>query len=557
MRTTGNLVRQVEAVYLDGMLGTWSDDRLLDRFACEAGDRAERAFTAIVERHGPRVYRVCRGVAGDGPTAEDAFQATFLVLARKAGTLRVRESLGPWLHGVAARLAASARASQMRRNRHEAASAHRGEPSTTDPERDPDLHRILHAEIGRLPAAYREAVYLCDVEGLSQETVAVRLSCAIGTVRSRLSRGRKRLRSRLIRRGIVPAALAALTSRASAALPLRLAAAAARNAVAITSSGASCGMVPAAAVALFEEGMTTMLKLKVRALIGVAIVGLSATAAVVFAQDGRPGAKKGDATEARTTVAPATQPEAPKVELPGEDDRFESRFVESRGRFSPNRKREVADPTDPFKAGGQPLEIHDTPQDPPSEKEFLDAFLKQKFPDLKVRIEKVLVVVDSVKVYPLAGPCQLVHDHFQATLTYKSGIPGKAGIEVVHLEREYLRRVPNDDAHGKDISVIRRARVQAGLSGQLTAPADNESRDDGLPPARGPNRPAPRSSAARPQEVGRSPNEGIIDHQMKTDRRLDDVERKLDRILKALEKAPAESKANSNQDQPPEPETRF
>ena len=530
MRITNACVaRQVEAVFLDGVLGTWSDDRLLDRFAFESGDRAERAFAAIVERHGPRVYRVCRGVTGDGPSAEDAFQATFLVLARKAATLRIGESLGPWLHGVAARLAASARTSQARRTRHEREAAHRGEPAISDSPSDHDLSRILHAEIGRLPSAYRDAVYLCDVEGLTHELVALRLSCAVGTVRSRLCRGRKRLRSRLIRRGIVPAALVTLASRATAAMPPRLADCAARNAVAITSGGASVGVVPAAAVALFEEGMTTMLKLKIRAMIGTTIIGFCATAAVVLAQDARPGAKP---------EGPSRKPSADSKPFAARDDaRTSSEGPPSRDPLAEppeNVSRSSgADPTDPFKHQAQAPTYQDTRFDRPTEKDVREALLRLRYPDLRMRIEKVGEDADPVMVYPSIGRGQLVHVHFKATICYtEPGGPVRGKEEVIYLNRDHVRRV-RDEA-SSEITASTAAPIRASTGRRMpnnNAPPDvDEADEEGLAPTTG------RSTTSRSAAADLRPDRPENDHERATDRRLDEVERKLDRILKALEK---------------------
>ena len=156
------------------------------RFAAARGEAAELAFAALVERHGPMVLRVCRGVLRDAHDAEDAFQATFLVLARKAGSLWVRDSLGPWLHGVALRAASCMQAAASRRRKHEKKAAE------TAPARDisggDDLASALDEEIGRLPELYRAPVVLCHLEGLSHDQAA-RPSAARSDVRSRLARG--------------------------------------------------------------------------------------------------------------------------------------------------------------------------------------------------------------------------------------------------------------------------------------------------------------------------------------------------------------------------------
>jgi len=192
------------------------DAELLARFAA-GGEAGEAAFEAIVERHGPMVLRACRGLLRDGHAADDAFQATFLVLARRAGGLRVRGSLGPWLFGVARRVAARAKVDAARRLRHERAAAEAASrPFEVAPAGD-DLAPALFEAIAALPDRYRAAVVLCDLQGMTHEQAAGAIGCPAGTVKSRLSRGRDRLRRRLEARGLgVPSVLLAAESPAPA-----------------------------------------------------------------------------------------------------------------------------------------------------------------------------------------------------------------------------------------------------------------------------------------------------------------------------------------------------
>src|SRR5262249_4377508 len=150
-----------------------------------AGRREEDAFAALVGRHGPMVLHACRRLLGDRPAAEDAFQATFLVLARKAGSLNRPDALAGWLYGVAYRVAPKARRAEARRDHAGLADG----PEPADPRPDPlaevsarDLLRVLEEEVQRLPQAYRMAVALCCLEGLSQEEAARRLGCTPGAV---------------------------------------------------------------------------------------------------------------------------------------------------------------------------------------------------------------------------------------------------------------------------------------------------------------------------------------------------------------------------------------
>ena len=153
------------------------------------------------------VLRVCRGVLGDPHEAEDAFQATFLVLLRQAGAIRKRESVGPWLHGVAHRVASCARSAAARRRAHERRWSDRRREATPHAASDPhdlDLPATIHAELGRLPERYRAPIVLCDLEDHSLDEAARQLGWPLGTIKSRLNRGRQQLRDRLVRRGVAP-----------------------------------------------------------------------------------------------------------------------------------------------------------------------------------------------------------------------------------------------------------------------------------------------------------------------------------------------------------------
>ena len=197
-----------------------TDAQLLDRFLI---GRDESAFAFLVARHGPMVLAVCRGVLRDRNDAEDAFQATFLVLFRKAGGLRAAGSLGSWLYRVAYRIAMRANAVAARRRERSseedvmaAEAASTGEAGV-----DRELLPIIHAEIDRLPDRYRAPIALCYLEGLSYEQAAHQLGWPIGTVGSRIARARDLLRSRLARRGVTAttAALSALLAREATAAP--------------------------------------------------------------------------------------------------------------------------------------------------------------------------------------------------------------------------------------------------------------------------------------------------------------------------------------------------
>ena len=198
------VLRQLGTLLAVGTAGELTDGQLLERFATRVGDAAEQAFATLVERHGPMVLRVCRGVLIDPNDVEDAFQATFLVLVQKARSLWVSDSLGPWLHQVALRTASCARSAAARRQRLERLAA--VSVRASHPENQDELGHVLHEEINRLPERFRMSVILCDLEGRTHEQAARHLGWPVGTVKSRLTRARERLRDRLTRRGLSPSA---------------------------------------------------------------------------------------------------------------------------------------------------------------------------------------------------------------------------------------------------------------------------------------------------------------------------------------------------------------
>ena len=182
-----------------GVIGGLSDGQLLDRFV----ERREGAvFEAIVRRHGPMVWGVCRRVLRDHHDAEDAFQATFLVLARKAASVMPREKLGNWLYGVAYQTAMKARAMRAKRRGREGQVPDMPEPMAAPDDLRDELAESLDRELSRLPEKYRIPIVLCDLEGRTHKEAASQLGWPIGTVSSRLSRARSMLAKRLSRRGL-------------------------------------------------------------------------------------------------------------------------------------------------------------------------------------------------------------------------------------------------------------------------------------------------------------------------------------------------------------------
>ena len=184
------VLREIRSLFELGSCGDLTDGQLLERFITGARDSAEAAFTALVERHGPMVWRVCRRVLGDGDQAQDAFQATFLVLVKQAGSVHRKDSVASWLHGVAHRVASCARAAESRRRKHEERYAGRQiRVSQSSRSEDAEMARLLDEELCRLPERFCAAIVLCDLEEATHDQAAVRLGWPVGTVKSRLAAG--------------------------------------------------------------------------------------------------------------------------------------------------------------------------------------------------------------------------------------------------------------------------------------------------------------------------------------------------------------------------------
>ena len=204
-RKDGAVLRQLNTLFNIGATRELTDGQLLERFSTGRGEVAELAFEALVERHGAMVLRVCRAQLVDPHDTQDAFQATFLILVKKARTLWVRDSLGPVAPSGGVSHGVVRRSNAARRRRHERRAAEMAATSTGSENRTgSELERVLHEEINRLPECYRVPIVLCDLEGYTCEEAARRMGRPVGTVKSWRFRGRKRLRDRLIRLGLAP-----------------------------------------------------------------------------------------------------------------------------------------------------------------------------------------------------------------------------------------------------------------------------------------------------------------------------------------------------------------
>ena len=309
-------IHDLELLYRVGAVGGLTDRELLGHFM--AGDRASahRAFEALLHRHGPMVWGVCRRVLRDEHAAEDAFQATFVVLAFKAHTIRRRDSLGAWLYGVAARISRRAR-SLARRSDEQPLP-----PACLDvcaPERsDPDageLRSALEEEVDRLPDVYRRAVVLCYLEGKTQEDAARELGWPKGTVSGRLARAKDLLRARLTRRGFAPSAGLVgqiLTGpHAPPALPAALVDGAVRSAVGVVLGRGEGLAASSTAVAMARSLLRTMLLGK--AALSALVLAMLVAFATALAQTGSGPAAPGRNRPVVSRGVRPSQPAGPAV----------------------------------------------------------------------------------------------------------------------------------------------------------------------------------------------------------------------------------------------------
>jgi RNA polymerase sigma-70 factor (ECF subfamily) len=361
----GEMLQDIERLFRVGTTAGLSDGQLLERFAGPRDGCAELAFTALVERHGPMVLRVCRRVLRDPHDAADAFQATFLILARRARSIRRHESVGSWLYGVALRVSWEARSTAARRRMHQQKAAALSPRSAVDPEPD-DLGRVVHEELGRLPEQFRAAIVLCDLEEHTCEEAARLLGWPVGTVKSRLARGRERLRPGLARRGLDPSLLsfplAGALSGPAPTVPAALAEATVRATLCESTQRAAAAGIVSAAVAALTEGVIRAMflaRLKLVAAILLAFLTVAAGTGVAARQRPRQAPEKAVAGVPTEPVSPRIVPEAPD----------EAALLVAQARTTPP----------PFL-----LELNDTERRPPSFRE-LEIRLRYAEKLLKVR----------------------------------------------------------------------------------------------------------------------------------------------------------------------------
>jgi RNA polymerase sigma factor (sigma-70 family) len=327
--------RGLATLFSAGSLGTLSDRDLLSCFQSDPGPAGQEAFRILVERHGPMVLGLCRSLVRDQHEAEDAFQATFLVLVRKAASIERRDTVAPWLYGVASRVARRARTRMLERQVREV-------PVTAEiPARvrgtfdEISTEKQLHEEISRLPETFRKPVILCCLQGLSYDLAAQALGLKEPTLRGRLERARKRLASRLRSRG-VPALLAGRAIESARGGMLALPRALIESTVQFSTRWSSVtgllgggAVVPASISALAQGVIQSMLIHTIR----VAALGLVAAGAIgtiVLAQQGNGRSPEGAAPAVVNGSASSDEQRSLKSDQsnPGQDERARAEDVE-------------------------------------------------------------------------------------------------------------------------------------------------------------------------------------------------------------------------------------
>jgi RNA polymerase sigma factor (sigma-70 family) len=312
-KTTDGVIPQIRRAVLRQDRTGLTDGQLLGLFIDE---RDDHAFAILVTRHGPMVWGACRRLLPT-PDAEDAFQATFLVLVRKAGSVVPREMVANWLYGVAHHTALQARRSAVRRGKRQFQAPNMPEPAVTDPDPSDDLRSLLDEELSRLPDKYRAVIVMCELEGKTRREVAGQLGVPEGTVAGRLARARAMLAKRLGRRGVSVsgAALAAVLSEGVAcAAPISLMPSTIKAAsVLAAGTAATAGIVSPTVAALTESVVRAMLISKLKfgamaALVGALCLGVAGLRAMPPAD---PPTTTTNAKLVETKVAEGQKPKQP------------------------------------------------------------------------------------------------------------------------------------------------------------------------------------------------------------------------------------------------------
>ncbi len=310
-----HVLRHIRRIAQTSGAAALEDRQLLERFITQ---RDEIAFESLLRRHGPMVLGVCQRLLHDPHDAEDAFQATFLVLLRKAGSLQKRELVAHWLYGVAYRTALKARGYAARRKARERQVVPMPEAPGDDNVVWNDLRPVLDEELMRLPEKYRLPVVLCYLEGKTLEEAALQLGWPAGTVSGRLARARELLRKRLTRRGVALSAGilgAVLAQKTSASLPPALLVSTLKSAIiALAGPTAAAGVISTSVVTLVEGVLKAMFMTKVKtAAVTVLVVAVLAAGATVLAYPRQPGPPADQRTAEKKADEPKRTDDKAKV----------------------------------------------------------------------------------------------------------------------------------------------------------------------------------------------------------------------------------------------------
>jgi RNA polymerase sigma factor (sigma-70 family) len=392
---TNSLLRCIRQVAATALPNDLADQQLLE---CFISERDETAFATLVRRHGPMVRRLCLRVLHHEQDAEDVFQATFLVLSRKAATLRPRDSLAGWLHRVAYRTAQKARIGAARRRKREgsAPGAEVADPLAQITVRE--AQAVLDQELARLPDKFRVPLVLCYLEGLTRDEAAQQIGWPLSLLKTRLEQARERLQGRLVSRGLTPAGalVVALVDEATAAavVPPALMHGTVKLATMIGGSGAAASLVPAKVAALTEGIVKAMFmtKLKTAALglLGLSVLTLGAGWCTERVLAGKPDADEApDLERARGDVVRLPPPLLTRLGIHTEELKprpAQPRVLHLAGStaFSPERLFRVRCPF-------TPVEVREIGKPDGQDRELRPGDI--------VRKGQVLAVVDSVDVY--------------------------------------------------------------------------------------------------------------------------------------------------------------
>jgi RNA polymerase sigma factor (sigma-70 family) len=327
--------RQLEVLWTAGTFTGLSDAHLLSRFIGSRDRTAEAAFRELVDRHGPMVMGVCRQILRRPQDADDAFQATFLVLVRKARSIRVGDSLAPWLYGVAYRTAHRVRAIAGRYRTDAIEPMAEAVESSRDDSFTLDVRPLLHEELARLPGKYRDPIVLCHLEGKTHEEAARLLAWPVGTVSGRLSRGRQLLKARLERRGVeAPSAILAARWLTEAPLSPSLVEAALGASARFSAAATISTSVQSLAQGILRAMLIHKLKLISLALVAVGVMSGGLAWAI----------------RASRAASPPVPPEAgPAATAPSEQHATQP----SRDHFAAPQPKPIAPDVDPVAVPGQ------------------------------------------------------------------------------------------------------------------------------------------------------------------------------------------------------------